>query len=60
MWKIIHIFDGDYGCEEHQTIPGESMVSVTLRNENKEEKRVTVADSWLRKNHLDIGSIWID
>jgi hypothetical protein len=29
MWKIKHIFDGDYGCEELR--PGESpQVTVTL------------------------------
>ena len=36
-WKIKHIFDGDYGCEER--LPGEGpKVSVTLVNESGEEK----------------------
>ena len=33
MWKIKHIFDGDYGCEERN--PNEApKVSVTLINED--------------------------
>lgn len=60
MWKIKHIFDGDYGCEERQGDSGLLMVSVTLVNEVGEEKRETVPDVWLTKNHLDIGSDWPD
>ncbi len=56
-WKIQHIFDGDYGCEE--LAPGESpKVSVTLVNANGETKVVSVEDAWLRKKGLDIGSEW--
>ncbi len=44
-WKIKHIFDGDYGCEER--LPGECpKVSVTLVNESGEEKQITVEDAW--------------
>ncbi len=57
VWKIKHIFDGDYGCEERQ--PGEApKVSVTLINESGEEKQVTVEDAWLTENDLDVGSEW--
>ena len=57
MWKIKHIFDGDYGCEER--LPGEGLkVSVTLVNESGEEKQVTVEDDWLINNGLDVGSEW--
>ena len=57
MWKIKHIFDGDYGCEA--MAPGEkSKVSVTLVNEKKEEKRITVEDEWLTMNNLDVGDEW--
>ena len=46
MWTIKQIFDGDYGCEE--LAPGQKpKVSVTLVNENGEEKRVSVEDEWL-------------
>ena len=58
MWKIKHIFDGEYGCEE--TNFQENMVSVTIINEDGEEKRKTVPDVWLKKNNLDIGSEWPD
>lgn len=57
MWKIAHIFDGDYGCEERQE-DSKLWVSVTLKNEVGEERRETVADDWLTRNHLDIGSEW--
>ena len=54
-WKIKHIFDGDYGCEER--LPDESpKVSVTLINEAGDEKVVPAADARLRENNLDVGS----
>ena len=57
MWKIKHIFDGEYGCEELQ--PNESpKVFVTLVNDEGEESFVTVEDEWLVKNNLDVGSDW--
>ncbi|MCI6121635.1 MAG: hypothetical protein MSA26_00265 [Lachnospiraceae bacterium] len=57
MWKIIQIFDGEYGCEE--LLPGaNSKVSVTLENEVHEQKYVFVEDEWLIENHLDEGSVW--
>lgn len=55
MWKIIQIFDGDYGCEE--LAPGaKSKVSVTLENERGEQKYISVEDDWLVENNLDIDS----
>lgn len=57
MWKIKHIFDGDYGCEALQ--PGEKpKVSVTLINEQEQTKVVSVEDDWLTANGLDVGSEW--
>ena len=57
MWKIKHIFDGDYGCEEG--LPGEGpKVSVTLVNESGGEKQVTVEDAWLTENGVDVGLEW--
>lgn len=57
MWKIKHIFDGDYGCEELQ--PGQKpKVSVTLVDEADNEKFVSVEDDWLTENSLDVGSEW--
>ena len=57
MWKIIQIFDGDYGCEELAP-GGKSKVSVTLDNERGEQKYISVEDDWLVENNLDIGSEW--
>ena len=57
MWTIKQIYDGDYGCEELQ--PGQKpKVSVTLVNEDGEEKYVSVEDAWLVDNKLDVGSVW--
>ena len=57
MWKIVQIFDGNYGCEE--LAPGEKpKVSVTLENECGEQKYISVEDDWLVANNLDIGSEW--
>ena len=57
MWTIKQIFDGDYGCEE--LAPGQKpKVSVTLVNENGEEKRVSVEDEWLTRQGLEVGSAW--
>lgn len=57
MWKIVQIFDGNYGCEELAS--GEKpKVSVTLENEYGEQKYISVEDDWLVANNLDIGSEW--
>lgn len=57
MWKIKHIFDGDYGCEALQ--PGERpKVSVTLIDEQEQTKVVSVEDDWLTANGLYVGSEW--
>lgn len=57
MWKIKHIFDGDYGCEALQ--PRERpKVSVTLIDEQEQTKVVSVEDDWLTANGLDVGSEW--
>lgn len=57
MWKIIQIFDGDYGCEE--LAPGaKPKVSVTLENENGERKNISVEDEWLVEKNMDVGSKW--
>lgn len=57
-WKIKHIFDGDFGCEERPVGQEERLVSVTLINDEGEEKYVTVADAWLTEKGLDVGSKW--
>lgn len=57
MWKIKHIFDGDYGCES--LLPGQSpKVSVTLADECGNERFVSVEDAWLTEQGLDEGGIW--
>ena len=59
MWKIIQIFDGDYGCEE--LAPGaKPKVSVTLENEHGGQKYISVEDEWLVENNLDVGSGWLE
>ena len=58
MWKIKHIFDGDYGCEERAPGQEEMMVSVSLEDDQGEVKYITAADAWLTEQGLDEGSIW--
>lgn len=57
MWRIIQIFDGEYGCEE-MTPGSRAKVSVTLENEFGEQKYISVEDEWLIENHLDEGDYW--
>lgn len=57
MWKIVQIFDGEYGCEELAP-SAKPKVSVTLENEAHERKYVSVEDEWLIENHLDVESVW--
>lgn len=46
MWKILNIFDGDYGCEELKD--GETpKVTVTLEDENGNRRFFSVKDSVL-------------
>ena len=57
MWRIKHIFDGDYGCEELPS--GQApKVSVTLVDDAGNEKYVSAEDDWLTENGLDVGSEW--
>ena len=57
MWKIKHIFDGNYGCEEaSEEQTGE--LSLTFINEKEEERYVSVTDAWMTEKGLDEGSIW--
>ena len=57
MWKIRHIFDGNYGCEGR--LPGQApKVSVTLADEDGNERYVSVEDAWLTERGLDVGDIW--
>ena len=51
MWKIRHVFDGDYGCEE--LAPGaKPMVSVTLINEAEwvADRLVNIAEGGNERN----------
>ena len=57
MWKIKHIFDGDYGGEERSESENPK-VTVTLVNENNEKKIISVEDKWLMDNNLDEGDEW--
>ena len=57
MWKIKHIFDGYYGCEERSESENPK-VTVTLVNENNEKKIISVEDKWLMDNNLDEGDEW--
>ena len=58
MWRIRHIFDGEFGCEERAEDQEGLMVSVTLANEGGDVRYVTVADAWLSAQGLDVGSAW--
>ena len=58
-YKVKHIFDGEYGCEE--LLPGEKIkCSVTLINESGEEKTVMAEDEWLTQNGVREGAVWPD
>lgn len=57
MWKIVQIFDGDYGCEELE-LGAKQKVSVTLENENGGHRILSVEDDWLVEKGLDVGSVW--
>ena len=54
MWKIKHIFDGEYGCEGR--LPGQlPQVSVTLTDEKENERYVSAEDAWLTEQGLEVG-----
>ena len=57
MWKIKHIFDGEYGCEE-RIGDQKPKVSVTITNNNDEKVILSVEDQWLRDNNLYEGDEW--
>ena len=43
MWKIKHIFDGEYGCEGR--LPGQL-------------PQVSAEDAWLTEQGLEVGDHW--
>lgn len=55
-YKVIDISEEDYGCEG---IPEDSelMCSVLLESSDGTQKRVKMADRYLRENDIDIDSI---
>lgn len=56
MWKIRHIYEADYGCEER--LPGDKLKClIEIVDDNGNEKRIEVEDDWLRFNGLDEGSL---
>ena len=57
MWKIKHIFDGEYGCEE-RIGDQKPKVSVTIVNNNDEKVILTLQPQWFRDNNLDEGAEW--
>ena len=57
MWKIKHIFDGEYGCEGR--LPGQlPQVSVTLTDEKGNERYILAEDAWLTEQGLEVGDHW--
>jgi len=54
MWKIKHIYEADYGCEER--MPGEKLKCLLeLENETGQVRRLEVEDEWLTRNQLEEG-----
>lgn len=52
--KVVHIFDGEYGCEEN----AEPKCVVTLEDESGTRKEVIKTDSWLTEHGITEGSEW--
>ena len=54
MWKIKHIYEADYGCEER--MPGEKLnCLLELENETGQVRQREVEDEWLTRNQLEEG-----
>ena len=57
MWKIKHIFDGDYGREG--SLPRQlPQVTVTLTDEKGKDRYVSAEDAWLTEQGLEVGDHW--
>ena len=54
-YKVIDIYDEDYGCEG---VPEDSepMCIVVLCDDSGNEKQIKLSDNYLRENSIDIGS----
>ena len=54
-YRVIDIYDEDYGCEG---IPenAEPMCILVLCDENGNEKQIKLSDKYLRENNIDIDS----
>ena len=57
IWKVIHIDEDDYGCEER--MPGEPLtVLITIESEDGRQVRFSVAEQWLCQQSIEEGDEW--
>ena len=56
MWKVAHIYDDDYGCEER--IPGDKKKAILcIVNEDGVEKQIKVNEDYLAEHFILEGLI---
>ncbi len=56
MWKVTHIYDDDYGCEER--MPGDKKKAILyIVNDDGVEKQIKVDEDYLAEHFILEGSI---
>ena len=56
-WKITHIYEADFGCEERPAGAVDRCI-VYLENEEGEKRQIEADDQWLTANGIVEGSLW--
>lgn len=55
MWKVTHIYDDDYGCEER--MPGDKKMAILyVVNDDGAEKQIKVDEDYLAEHFILEGS----
>ena len=55
MWKVTHIYDDDYGCEER--MPGDKKAILYVVDDDGLEKQIKVDEDYLAEQFILEGSI---
>ena len=56
MWKVTHIYDDDYGCEERMMGDKEKVILYVV-NDDGVEKQIKVDEDYLAEHFILEGSI---
>ena len=57
MYKVTHIYEADFGCEERPE-GAKAKCVVYLEDEAGKQRHIEVEDEWLTANGIEEGMFW--